>query len=170
MAEWIKTSTIEVSLFDCTGFDFRHSIENDLSLQGASLRAGYKRSTATHETLTTVFLVCEYALMFGFRLTVPFRAQLPFIRLLKNPCTDVFTANSIVSCLDCVTDSYVTALTMVCRSLCILWISVEILPNEFFCRSAFNVNCTSDFRGCHWSWIWKSSLGRNQEENYKRYE
>ena len=45
--------------------------------------------------------------MFGFRLTVPFRAQLPFTpsavaaygkRLLKNPCTDVFTANSIVSC------------------------------------------------------------------------
>lgn len=34
MAEWIKTNTIEVSLFDCTGFDFRHSIENDLSLQG----------------------------------------------------------------------------------------------------------------------------------------
>lgn len=34
MAEWIKTSTIEVSLFDCTGFDFRHSIENDLSVQG----------------------------------------------------------------------------------------------------------------------------------------
>lgn len=67
--------------------------------------------------------------MFGFRLTVPFRAQLPFTpsavaaygkRLLKNPCTDVFTANSIVSCLDCITDSYVTALTMVCRSLCIL--------------------------------------------------
>lgn len=58
--------------------------------------------------------------MFGFRLTVPFRAQLPFIRLLKNPCTDVFTANSIVSCLDCITNSYVTALTMVCRSLCIL--------------------------------------------------
>lgn len=67
--------------------------------------------------------------MFGFRLTIPFRAQLPFTpsavaaygkRLLKNAYTDVFTANSIVSCLDCITDSYVTALTMVCRSLCIL--------------------------------------------------
>ena len=157
MAEWIKTSTIEVSLFDKLVLTFDTQSKTIFQCRGfieSRLQTVYRHPWDSYHRLFSLRVRPYVWVSFN----CPFSRTAAFYtiggsclwkRLLKNPCTD-----SIVSCLDCITDSYVTALTMVCRSLCILWISVEILPNEFFCRSAFNVNCTSDFSGCHRSWIW----------------